>query len=71
MPKQKTICNYETWSKPQYFHFCFVFVFDVVCYLQIMDFGLHFSQFGQHLAMINLFFVQLLGHISFGGSADG
>jgi hypothetical protein len=36
-----------------------------------MDFGLHFSQFGQHLTMINFFFVQLLGRVSFGGSADG
>jgi hypothetical protein len=47
------------------------FVFYVVCYLQIMDFGLHFSQFEQHLVLIDLFFVQFLGHISFGGSADG
>jgi hypothetical protein len=36
-----------------------------------MDFGLHVSQFGQHLVLIDLFFMQLLGHISFGGGVDG
>jgi hypothetical protein len=50
---------------------CFFFVFDVVCYFKIMDFGLHFSQFGQRSMLIDLFFVQLLRHISFGRSVNG
>jgi hypothetical protein len=36
-----------------------------------MNFGLHFSQFEQHLALIDLFFLQFLKHISFGGGVDG
>jgi hypothetical protein len=50
---------------------CFVFVFDVVCYFQIMDFGLHFSQFGQHSMLIDFFLcnfldIFLLGEVQMG-----
>ncbi len=66
----KMICNHQACSKLQCFHSYFLFVFYLVYYLQIMDSGLHSSQFGQHLTLINWFFTHLLGCVVWKGSSD-
>jgi hypothetical protein len=61
VPKRKTVCSHEAWSKPQCSRFCcFFFCFCVACCLQIMCFGLHSSHFGWRSALIDLFFAWLL-----------
>jgi hypothetical protein len=41
VPKDKTVGHCEAWREPQIFHFYFS-IFDVVCCLQVMDFGFAF-----------------------------
>jgi hypothetical protein len=66
VPNDKTIGHREAWKEPQIFYFYF-FVFDVVCCVQVMDFGFAFFIVWAVLGADRLELYTTFGRYAFGG----